>query len=115
MCLHTLNKHSYPKAERLTKRLIYPSVTWKTKYSWLVYQQRVRKQQTSQWMYRSHAQEELRELYISKFFREGLLYTYEGGRQPIVSAFLSKWEPFQIISTTKMGIYVVSKIVNLII
>lgn len=105
MCLRTLNKHCYPKAERLKKQLIYPSVTWKTKYSWLVYQQRVCKQQTSQRMYRSPAREELRELYISKFFRECLLYTHEGGgEQPIVSAFLSKWKPFQIISSTKMGI-----------
>lgn len=61
-----LNKHSYPKAERLIKQMIYPLVTSKTKYSWLVYQQRVCKQQTSQRMYRSPAREELRELYISK-------------------------------------------------
>lgn len=48
-----LHKQNYPKAENLTKRLMYPSVVQKNKNSWLIYLHFVCKQKKNQHIYSS--------------------------------------------------------------
>lgn len=57
MCLFMVNKHNYPKAERSTNRLIYPSVVQKTKTPLLIYPYPICNQQKYQQMYPTPARE----------------------------------------------------------